>query len=136
MIFSVVSPDEPLLPRDSLSNDHCTLLETQRQLGNDSLFYGFFAHEWTTLQDQYLKARNLPCAPNQAASSTKALITALLLQAHTCWLLRNEHLHDLDPLNHVLYKHLHLLAQIRELYDSAPLMAVVTSRHRHFHFSV
>jgi hypothetical protein len=122
MVFSVVSPDEPLLPLDSLGDDHRTLLDTQRKLGDDSLFYGFFAHRWTTLQDNYLKARSLPRSCNQAASSTKALITALLLQVHICWLLRNEHLHGLDPLHHVTYKQLHLLAQIRELYDSAPLM--------------
>jgi hypothetical protein len=28
----------------------------------------------------------------------------------------------MDPLHHIPYKKLHLIAQIRELYDSAPLM--------------
>jgi hypothetical protein len=49
LIFSVVSPDEPRLPLDSLSDDHATLLETQQTLGLDSIFYGFFVHAWTTL---------------------------------------------------------------------------------------
>jgi hypothetical protein len=122
LIFSVVSPDAPTLPLDSLSDDHVTLLETQKTLGPDSIFFGFFAHAWTTLQNKYLRARALPRDRNQANSATNALITAILLQVHTCWLLRNEHLHGVDPLQHTPYKKLHLLAQIRELYDSAPLM--------------
>jgi hypothetical protein len=122
LLFSVVSSEEPRLPLDSLSDEHVTLLETQRTLGQDSIFYGFFAHAWTTLQNKYLRAQNLPRDRNQANSATNALITAIILQVHTCWLLRNEHLHGMDPLHHTSYKKLHLFAQIRELYDSTPLM--------------
>jgi hypothetical protein len=45
-------------------------------------------------------------------------------QCHTlCWLLRNQHLHGIDPNNNITsYKHLHLLAQIQELYDATPHM--------------
>jgi hypothetical protein len=43
-------------------------------------------------------------------------------QCHTVWLLRNQHLHGADPNNLTSYKHLHLLAQIQELYDARPHM--------------
>jgi hypothetical protein len=45
-------------------------------------------------------------------------------QCHTVWLLRNQHLHGTDLNNTTSsYKHLHLLAQIQELYDTIPHMA-------------
>jgi hypothetical protein len=43
-------------------------------------------------------------------------------QCDTCWLLRNSHLHGTDPKNTCSYKHLHLLAQVTELYEAAPFM--------------
>jgi hypothetical protein len=50
------------------------------------------------------------------------MLLALIFQVHSSWLLRNEHLHETDPLRQGSYKHLHLLSQSRELYDAAPLM--------------
>jgi hypothetical protein len=41
---------------------------------------------------------------------------------HALGLLRNSHLHGKAPGASTSYKHLHLLAQIKELYDSAPHM--------------
>jgi hypothetical protein len=38
------------------------------------------------------------------------------------WLLWNQHLQGTDPQNATSYKHLHLLAQIQELYGAAPHM--------------
>jgi cytochrome b len=67
-------------------------------------------------------SRSLPRDRHQAASGIQALLTAMLAQVHTVWLLRNEHLHGTDPFQQRSYKRLHLLAQIRELYDAAPLM--------------
>jgi hypothetical protein len=79
-------------------------------------------HGWLALQDRYLVALQLPRYKNQATSGIHALITAVLEQVHSVWLLRNEHLHGMDPLQQHSYKRLHLLVQIWELYDAAPLM--------------
>jgi hypothetical protein len=38
------------------------------------------------------------------------------------WLLSNQHHHGTNPFDVTLYKHLHFLAQIQELYDAAPNM--------------
>jgi hypothetical protein len=43
-------------------------------------------------------------------------------QCHSIWLLRNNHLQGTDPNNLTCYKHLHLLAQIHELYEAVPHM--------------
>jgi hypothetical protein len=64
----------------------------------------------------------LPNQGHEAVTGIKAVVTALLSQVHSTWLLRNEHLHGTDPLQQTLYKRFYLLAQIRELYDTAPLM--------------
>jgi hypothetical protein len=106
----------------NLAPEYTALLQTQRDLGPNSVFFGFFVHDSLTLQDRYLKRRSLPRDRNQAASGINSLIQALLEQVHSVWLLRNEHLHGTDPLQQYSYKRLHFLAQVRELYDSAPLM--------------
>jgi hypothetical protein len=50
--------------------------------------------------------------------STRSLIQLFHEQCHSVWLLSNQHLHGTNPTNtpSYLYKHLHLLAQIQELY--------------------
>jgi hypothetical protein len=121
-LFSVTEPDEPQPLLDHLPASHLALLEVQTEIGPDSLFFGFFTTDWIPLQDQYLRFRNLPRDRHQAASGIQALLTVILFQVHLTWLLRNEHLHGTDPLQQGSYKRLHLLAQLRELYDSAPLM--------------
>jgi hypothetical protein len=122
-LFSVTEPDKPQpLLLDHLSASHLALLEAQAEIGSDSLFFGFFATAWIPLQEQYLRFRNLPHDRHEAASGIQALLAAILFQVHSTWLLRNEHLHGTNPLQQGCYKCLHLFAQLRELYDSAPLM--------------
>jgi hypothetical protein len=69
-----------------------------------------------------LRARGLPMSKQQATRAIRSLIQLFHEQCHSVWLLRNQHLHGTDPVNTTSYKHLHLLAQIQELYEAAPLM--------------
>jgi hypothetical protein len=121
-LLHVTTPTTPPIPLDNLNADYRALLQSQTQLGPKSIFFGLFVNGWLALQDRYLLALKLPGDKHQAASGIHALITLLLEQVHSVWLLRNEHLHGTDPLQQHSYKRLHLLAQIRELYDAAPLM--------------
>jgi hypothetical protein len=118
----VTAPTTTPIPLVNLTADYCALLQAQTLLGPNSIFFGLFVNGWLALQDRYLMALKLPQDKHQAASGIHALITALLEQVHSMWLLRNEHIHGTDPLQQHSYKRLHLLAQIRELYDAAPLM--------------
>jgi hypothetical protein len=111
-LYSVVQPDAAPIPVNNLAPEYRTLLQAQ----------GLFVSHWLPLQDRYLASQNLPRDKHQAASGIQALLGTLLAQVHTMWLLRNEHLHGTDPFQERSYKRLHLLAQIRELYDAAPLM--------------
>jgi hypothetical protein len=98
------------------------LRTTQGTIGEDSMMFGYVAKEWVVLQNRYLVALELPHSRNQAANGIKAIVIQLLEQCHTCWLLRSSHLHGTDPNNTCSYKHLHLLAQVTELYEAAPFM--------------
>jgi hypothetical protein len=66
-------------------------------------------------------ARQLPSARNQAASTVKMIVAHFHSFTHELWLLRNSHLHG-PCSSHTPFKHLHLLAQIAELYDVKPHM--------------
>jgi hypothetical protein len=118
----VTTPNTAPIPLDNLAAEYSALLQAQARLGPNSIFFGLFVNGWLALQDRYLVALKLPSDKHQAASGIHALIASLLEQVHSVWLLCNEHLHGTDPLQQHSYKRLHLLVQIRELYDSAPLM--------------
>jgi hypothetical protein len=98
------------------------LLETQRSIGEDLFLLGFFANDWARLQDRYLKAVGLPRVHHEACRAIRSLIVAFHDQCHSVRLLRNQHLHGTDPRNSTSFKHLHLLAQIQELYEAVPLL--------------
>jgi hypothetical protein len=102
--------------------NYSMLLTTQQSIGVDSLLFGFFSTEWVRLQDRYLRGHSLPCSQNEVTRAISSLILTLHEQCHTVWLLRIQHLHGTDPNNITSYKHLHLLAQIQELYDTIPHM--------------
>jgi hypothetical protein len=114
-----LSDDSPI-PLDNLGDEYSMLGTTQEAIGDDSILFGYFAHEWVRLQERYLKARELPRGRNQTADGIKAIALQLLEQCHECWLIRNLHLHGTYPNNTYSYKHLHLLAQVTALYESAP----------------
>jgi hypothetical protein len=80
-----------------------------------------------------LPALNLPRDKNQADSFMKALICHCHDFCHALWLLWNSHLHGKVLGAPTSYKHLHLVAQLEELYASAPhillYMTVKSSRH-------
>ena len=122
LILTVIEPNAPDIPINNIPPKYSMLLTTQLQLGPDSIFFGFFVHKWTQLQDWYLRAQNLPHHCNQAATAIHTVSSALLLQVQSIWLIRNTHLHGTDPLQQQSYVHLHLLIQIQELYDCLPLM--------------
>jgi hypothetical protein len=106
----------------ALTDEYGMLIETQQSIGEDSLLFGFFSVDWTRLQDWYLQAVGLPRALNEASRAIRSLIVAFHNHCHSVWLLRNQHLHGTDPKNTTSYKHLHLLAQIQDLYDAVPHM--------------
>ena len=110
------------IPLDNLTNEYTILLETQLTLEADSLLYGLLSTDWVKLQQRYLVARNLPHTKNEAQRAFKRITLDLLLHCHALWLLRNQHLHASNPNLATSYKKLHLLVQIKELYDSAPRM--------------
>jgi hypothetical protein len=116
-----LSDASPIL-LDNLGDEYSMLQTTQEAIGEDSILFGYFALKWVQLQERYLLARDLPRGWNQAAGGIKAVALQLLEQCHECWLLRNTHLHGTDPHNTCSYKHLHLVAQVTALYESAPLM--------------
>jgi hypothetical protein len=121
-LLQVITPNTAPIPLDNLPTEYSALLQAQSRLGPNSIFFGLFVNGWLALQDRYLVALQLPRDKHQAASGIHALIASLLEQVHSVWLLRNEHLHGTDPVQQHSYKRLHLLSQIRELYDSSPLM--------------
>jgi hypothetical protein len=110
------------IPLTNLADEYSMLLTTQRSIGEDSLLFGVFATDWARLQDRYLRVVGLPHQKYEAARALCLLITAFHDQCHVVWLLHNQHLHGTDPQNTTSYKHLHLLAQIRELYDTEQYM--------------
>jgi hypothetical protein len=95
-VFLVVTPDDTPLALDHLPSEHALLLANQELLGPDSLFFGFLTAEWASLQTKYLLFRGLPNQQHEAVTGIKAMVTALLSQVHSLWLLRNEHLHGID----------------------------------------
>jgi hypothetical protein len=108
------------IPLGHLADEYMILLETQRSIGADLLLFGFLSLEWTTLQDRYLTTLGLPRSKHEAARAMRSLAIMFHDQCHVVWLLRNQHLHGTDPANTTSYIHSHLLAQINELYDTAP----------------
>jgi hypothetical protein len=66
----------------------------------------------------------LPRSKHEAARAIRSLALLFHDQCHAVWLLRNQHLHGMDPANTTSYIHSHLLAQIHELYEAAPNMMV------------
>ena len=110
------------IPLDNLTDEYTMLLETQLALGADSILYSLLSTDWVPLQQRYLVACNLPHTKNEASRALKRITTDLMLHCHSVWLLRNQHLHASNPNLATSYKKLHLLAQIKELYDSAPQM--------------
>jgi hypothetical protein len=124
VMLSLLSPltDAPTIPLTNLPAEYSMLLTTQQSIGADSLLFGLFSTEWVRLQSRYLRAVGLPSAHNEPSCAIGALLVAFHDQCHAVWLLRNQHLHGTDPRNISSFKHLHLLAQIQELYDAAPHM--------------
>ena len=122
MIQTVIEPNAPNGGGTEVPTEYAMLRTSQLTLGTTSIFFGFFVHEWSTLQDRYLRFRGLPHERNQAQSAVRGVTAALLLQVHHIWLIRNTHLHQTDPMQQYSYTHIHLLAQIKELYDCIPLM--------------
>jgi hypothetical protein len=114
--------DTDPIPLDNLTNEYTMLMTTQDTIGPDSLFLGHFSPTWTILQERYLRAIEEPVGHHQASREIKALITHTLEQCQNTWLLRNEHLHGTSPFHPHSYKHLHLLSQVTQLYDAAPMM--------------
>jgi hypothetical protein len=112
----------PPIPITALADEYSMLIETQQSIGEDSLLFGFFSTDWARLQDRYLQAVGLPRDPNEASRAIRSLIVAFHNHCHSVWLLRNQHLHGTDPKNTTSYKHIHLLAQIQDLYDAVPPM--------------
>jgi hypothetical protein len=94
----VTTPTTTPIPLDNLTADYRVLLQAQTLLGPNSIFFGLFVNGWLGLQDSYLMALKLPQDKHQAASGIHTLITALLEQVHSVWLLQNEHLHGTDLL--------------------------------------
>jgi hypothetical protein len=124
ILFAVAKlADSDPIPLDNLTDEYTMLMMTQDTIGPDSLLLGHFSPTWTLLQERYLRAINKPVRHHQASRGIKALITQTHeQQCHCTWLLRNEHLHGTSPFQPHSYKHLHLLTQVTELYEAAPMM--------------
>jgi hypothetical protein len=118
---SKLADSDPIL-LDNLTDEYTMLVTTQDTIGQDSLLLGQFSPTWTILQERYLRTIDEPVGHHQAFCGIKALITQTLEQGHCTWLLRNEHLHGTSPFQPHSYKHLHLLAQVTELYEFASMM--------------
>jgi hypothetical protein len=114
--------DSPAIPLDNLQDEYAMLKTTQETIGVDSVMLGYFTTDWVRLQHCYLVAHDLPHSHDQASRAIKAIILQLLEKCHECWLLWNAHLHGTNPRATCSYKQLHLLAQVTELYESAPYM--------------
>jgi hypothetical protein len=106
----------------ALAPEYTILLEHQIALRPHSLFFGFLPPAWSTLQQRYLTARNLPRDKQQADRWMKAIIRHCHDFYHTLWLLHNSHLHSKAAGASTSYKHLNLLAQLEALYACAPHM--------------
>jgi hypothetical protein len=124
ILLHMISPllTSPEIPLTNLADKCIMLLTTQWSIGDDSLLFGCFSMDWARLQDPYLRVVGVTYQKDEASRAIRSLITAFHDQCHVVWLLRNQHLHGTDPQNATSYKHLHLLAQIRELYDAQQYM--------------
>ena len=106
-----VPPDITGLP----SHYHDLLIRQQR-IGPDSFLLGWLHTDWVQLQHQFLVARKLPHNHNQAFNSIGAILSLVLEQIHSLWLLRNTHLHGSTESTSPAYIRSHLLLQLEHLY--------------------
>jgi hypothetical protein len=114
LIFSLVDPDINPCTIENLQPEHAMLLETQRTIISiDSLFFVFFATEWRTLQDRYVRAGQLPRDRNQAVNGVQATMLSCRSTRLATSTQRTSAWHQSSP--HRFLQRLHLLAQIREL---------------------
>ena len=103
---------EQLFPQDGL----LSLSQEQSQIGWMGLVTGHFSTKWETLQAQF--------NPRSAAGWQAKVISNIWRMLQDLWTLRNTHLHvqspsGLDPVRDRI-----LLAQVQDLYDLQPALAV------------
>ena len=90
----------------------------QLAMGPESIFYGFFHTSWSAIQHDYLILMNKPSSRNEASRAITACITILHQHVRDIWDSRNTDLHGKDRQTQHSFKRLHLLQQIRDLYNS------------------
>ena len=104
------------------TRDYVKILQQQRKLGNDSVFFGFFTTDWINMQKDYLQLMKLPSTRNEANTCMTQITIYIYNYIHSLWLLRNSHVHDTD-LNQVnSYRRIQLLHEIEQMYEQQPLM--------------
>jgi hypothetical protein len=59
--------DSDPIPLDNLPDDYTMSKTTQEEIGEDSILFGYFSHDWVKLQHRYLTACLLPSSRNQAS---------------------------------------------------------------------
>lgn len=114
-ILILLNVDSTTVPTHN--NKIITLITHQRKLGIDSIYYGLLHETWVEQQSSYLNKMKLPQDRQQAQHGIQQIITEIFIHTHELWLLRNAHLHGIDPNNLQSYKRIQLLHEIKSLYD-------------------
>ena len=103
---------DQLLPTDGL----LSLSQDQSQIGWMGLVTGHFSTQWETLQAQF--------NPRSAAGWQAKVISNIWRMLQDLWTLRNTHLHVQSPSSIDPVRDRILLAQVQDLYDLQPALAV------------
>ena len=97
-------------------NTYITILQEQRKLGHNSIFYCFFHTLWVNKQTEYRNYTKLPNNKQQAFCAVKAISITIIKFVRELWLIRNQHIHDPQPAGVTTFKRQQLLTDICHLY--------------------
>ena len=99
----------------------------QRQLGDNSLYYGYFFSDWYVVQRNYLRTLTLKMKHNQAEIGIKAIMYTIYVYVYNLWILRNSHCHCGVTPGSTSFARQTLLQELQALYE-APKDILTTNR--------
>ena len=67
------------------TRDYVKILQQQRKLGNDSVFFGFFTTDWINMQKDYLQLMKLPSTRNEANTCMTQITIYIYITTYTLY---------------------------------------------------
>ena len=108
--------DDNMIFTTTFSPSHSHIIHLQRQLGKNSLYYGYFVLNWHIVQREYLKTCNITIYHNQAGQGIKAITYTIYTYVFKLWLLRNSHCHRGVIPGNISFARQTLLQELQALY--------------------